>query len=74
MKCSVKQIMVAGEVRYKYKKIIQMLRPQRWRKVKKQNKRMIYLSRRHERLIEKRQLAKDLRNYLSRNERIYLLF
>jgi len=28
MKRSVKQIMVAGEVRYKYKKIIQMLRPQ----------------------------------------------
>lgn len=28
MKRSVKQIIVAGEVRYKYKKIIQILRPQ----------------------------------------------
>ena len=30
-----------GEVRYKYKKIIQILRPQKWRKVKKQNNSMI---------------------------------
>ena len=37
MKRSVKQIIVAGEVRYKYKKIIQMLRPQK----KKKNNRMI---------------------------------
>ena len=41
MKRSVKQITVAGEVRYKYKKIIQILRPQKWRKVKKQNNSMI---------------------------------
>ena len=37
MKRSVKQIIVASEVRYKYKKIIQMLRPQK----KKKNNRMI---------------------------------
>lgn len=41
MKRSVKQIIVAGEVRYKHKKIIEMLRPQKWRKVKKKNNRMI---------------------------------
>ena len=29
MKRSVKQIIVAGEVRYKHKKIIEMLRPQK---------------------------------------------
>ena len=41
MKRPVKQIIVAGEVRYKDKKIIQILRPQKWRKVKKQNNSMI---------------------------------